>query len=232
MFFFDLRPGALQIVCWMQALRPPRDGNGRSREETGEIQTAEDGEGRSEDELEALFQRYFRPVFHFFLNRGFPREECRDLTQETFLRVYRSIGRFRREASLQTWLFQIATNVWRNEVRRRMAEKREAREVSLEGAAEGGRPIRSDRRLAGWSEPSGPLDGMLEDEQRRMLRQALEELPPQMRRCVLLRIDQNLKYREIAGVMQISIETVKSQLSQARDRLEAKLGRYFDPVAF
>ena len=182
------------------------------------------------EELEALFARYFRSVFHFFLNRGIAREESFDLTQETFLRVYRGLGRFRRDASAQTWLFQIATNLWRNEVRRQMAEKREAREVSLEGATEAGHHFRADRHLTGWSEPAGPLDGMLDDERRRKLREALDELPSQMRRCVLLRLDQNLKYREIAGVMQISIETVKSQLSQARDRLERKLGDYFAGV--
>jgi RNA polymerase sigma-70 factor (ECF subfamily) len=67
----------------------------------------------------------------------------------------------------------------------------------------------------------------LAGEQRAVLRQALAELPPKMRRCVLLRIDQDLKYREIAALLRVSIETVKSQLSQARDRLEAEVGRYF-----
>ena len=188
-----------------------------------------DGHGHDE-ELRRLFDRYFRSVFHFFLNRGLAREEALDLTQDTFLRVYRSLQGFRGEAKVETWLFRIATNLWNNEVRRRRAEKREGWEVSLEGVVEGGHPIRADHHFDGWSEPAGPLETMLDDERRQVLREALGDLPPQMRRCVLLRIDQNLKYREIAGVMQISIETVKSQLSQARDRLEQKLGRYFDPV--
>jgi RNA polymerase sigma-70 factor (ECF subfamily) len=183
-----------------------------------------------EEKLQSLFQSYFRPVFHFFLNRGLPREECLDFAQETFLRVCRSLDEFRGESSIQTWLFRIATNLWRNEVRRQMAEKREAREVSLEGALAGGEPITADRRFMGWAEPSGPLDGLLEDERRKMLRQALDELPPQMRRCILLRIDQNLKYREIAELMKISIDTVKSQISQARDRLERRVGRYLGSI--
>jgi RNA polymerase sigma-70 factor (ECF subfamily) len=230
-----LRP--FRIPGWMQnrrtaeVVRHPaaRSGNG------AEGNVAADGDDASpgfEEEFQRLFERYFRSVFHFFLNRGMPREECFDLTQETFLRVYRGIRRFRRDASVQTWLFQIATNLWLNAVRRRMAEKREGKEVSLESAVESGHPIRSDRHLAGWSEPAGPLEGMLDEERRRMLREAMAELPPQMQRCLLLRIDQNLKYREIAGVMRISIDTVKSQLSQARDRLEQKLGRYFGPLEF
>ena len=181
-----------------------------------------------DEEFRRLFLRHFQPVFSFFLRRGFPHEECRDLAQETFLRVYRGIGRFRGEASFQTWLFQIATNLWLNEVRHNMAEKRESVEVSLEQEAEKRRSMLADRRLPGQAQPSGPLDGLLADEKRRMMREAFGTLPPQMRRCVLLRIDQNLKYREIAAVMQISIDTVKSQISQARDRLGTELGRYFD----
>jgi RNA polymerase sigma-70 factor (ECF subfamily) len=182
-----------------------------------------------EEDFRLLFARYFQPVSSYFLRRGFPHEECRDLTQETFLRVYRSRDRFRGEASFQTWLFQIATNLWRNEVRRRMAEKRDGFEISLEQEAERRPPVLAERRLPGETQPIGPLDGLLADERKRRMREVLDALPPQMRRCILLRIDQSLKYREIAAVMQISIDTVKSQISQARDRLETELGRYFDP---
>lgn len=181
----------------------------------------------SDDELRRRFERYFGPVYYFFLNRGLPREEARDLTQETFLRVYQSMSGFRGEASFETWMFQIATNLWRNHVRSRHAEKRSAQEVSLEAAAEEGRQLPLDRPLPGRAPQAGPLDGLLAGEQRAVLRQALAELPPKMRRCVLLRIDQDLKYREIAELLRVSIETVKSQLSQARDRLEAEVGRYF-----
>jgi len=181
-----------------------------------------------DEEFRRLFERYFRPLFYFFRNRGIPPEDCRDLTQETFMRVYKSMGRFRGEASVQTWLFQIATNLWRNQVRYDRAGKREAKEVSVESAMEKGQPIPADLSLARGAHTRGPLAGLLADEKVELLRRALADLPPQMRRCVLLRIDQNLKYREIAGVMQISIDTVKSQLSQARQRLGEELGFYFD----
>ena len=181
-----------------------------------------------DEEFRRLFVQYFQLVFSFFYRRGFPREECSDLAQETFLRAYRSLGRFRGEASLETWLFQIATNLWRNEVRYQMAEKRAGFEVSLEGELEKGYPISADRRLPCETQPSSQLDELLTAERQRKSREALDALPPQMRRCVLLRIDQNLKYREIAAVMQISIDTVKSQLSQARDRLGTKLAHYLN----
>ena len=177
-------------------------------------------------EFRRRFERLFGPVYSFFFNRGIPREEARDLTQETFLRVYQSMSGFRGEASFETWLFQIATNLWRNYVRNQHAEKRAAQEVSLESAVEDGRRLPLDRPLPGVAPRAGALDGILAGEQRAVLRQALDDLPPRMRRCVLLRIDHDLKYREIAALLRVSIETVKSQLSQARDRLEAQVGRY------
>lgn len=170
-------------------------------------------------EFETLFERYARPVSYFFAHRGFSPEECRDLTQETFVGVYRGMDAFRRDASVETWLFTIAANVWRNEVRSRTAGKREGREVPLEGLAEGsGTLLPAELR-----EADDPLAGLLEEERACLLREALGELPAQMRRCLLLRLDQQLKYREIAQVLRVSIETVKSQLFQARERLRHRL---------
>jgi RNA polymerase sigma-70 factor (ECF subfamily) len=184
----------------------------------------------SEQELRELFERYYPSVFHFFRNRGVPREDSRDLTQEVFLRVYRGIGRFRRDASFETWLFHIATNLWLNHIRRRTAGKREAKEVSLDHVLESGGQIAAGRSLAGGQEREPPLDGLIAEERRRAVREALAELPPQMRRCVVLRLDRDLKYREIAALMQISVNTVKSQLGQAKVRLEEKLGGSLGPL--
>lgn len=226
MLFVDARSAVLGFIFWMGAgrrpevlSRPRAAGNGGVRRDTAEPPA---------EEFRRLFDRYFPSVLHFFLNRGIPYEDCRDLTQETFLRVYRSIGRFRGEASLQTWLFQIATNLWRNQVRHARAGKREGKELSLDGAIEQGLQVPAHGPPDGGHEAAGPLGELLADERMQLLRRALDALPPQMRRCVLLRIDQDLKYREIAEVMQISIDTVKSQISQAKDRLERELGHYFD----
>jgi RNA polymerase sigma-70 factor (ECF subfamily) len=223
------RPGLLGFIVWMKADRRPQ---GLPRPARGPAGNGEEAGEPPGEEFRRIFDRFFGPVLHFFLNRGIPYEDSRDLTQETFLRVYRGFERFRGDASVQTWLFQIATNLWRNHVRHQRAGKREAREVSLEGAMEKGVQVSADRSLARGSVGAGPLAGILADERVQLLRQALESLPPQMRRCVLLRIDQELKYREIAEVMQIAVDTVKSQISQAKDRLERELGPYFDLSGF
>lgn len=179
-----------------------------------------------EEEFRQLFDRYHRAVYAFFANRGFSREESLDLTQETFLRVYKGIEGFRGDVELKSWLLRIAANLWKNELRRRSAEKRDAVEVPLERTA--GQAAPSVREPAVPPAPSpGPLDDVLAAEQVRVVRRLLGELPPQMRRCMLLRIDGELKYREIAEVMQLSIDTVKSQLGQARERLRSELDRRF-----
>jgi len=190
---------------------------------------------RSEENREEVFrriyERYRRPVHACFARRGCSVEECRDLAQETFLRVFRGIDSFRAESRFETWVYEIAQNVWRNVVRDRLAKKRAFKTVALEGDV--------DAAAAGQEERPGthrrehePLAELLSAERVALLRGALAELPPQMRRCVELRLDQDLKFREIAVLMKVSIDTIKSQLAQAKSRLRGHLGSYFDEVGF
>jgi RNA polymerase sigma-70 factor (ECF subfamily) len=171
--------------------------------------------GADPQEFEQLFERFVHPVNNFFSKRGLSREECQDLTQETFLGACKGMERFRNESSEGTWLFTIAANVWRNELRRRSTEKRDAKEVSIDSTDGVGELPALDQ--------TDPLAAMVTKEQRQWFREALQSLPDQMRRCLIMRVRQELKYREIAALMQISINTVKSTISQARDRLQEKL---------
>jgi RNA polymerase sigma-70 factor (ECF subfamily) len=159
----------------------------------------------AEATVRKLFDRHYEEAFRFFIRRGFGKEEARDLAQETFLRALRGLESLRDPASARTWLFSIATNVLRNELRRRAAHKRNSEEESRE--------IRQED------------EDTLDQERRELLAAAVRGLPPQMRRALLLRFASNLKYREIAAVMQVSIDTVKSQLAQARARLRKQLGQ-------
>ena len=175
-------------------------------------------------EFEQIFERYYRPGSFYFGRRGCTREECQDLTQETFLGVYKGMERYREEANIETWLFIIAANIWRNWLRSRSALKRNAPELSLEQSVESG------KAPASTTEEAHPLDRLLTGERWDLLRRGLDELPPRMRYCLLLRLDQGLKYREIATIMNISVQTVKSQLHQARERLKTMLSEHFtDP---
>lgn len=183
--------------------------------------------GASRDQaFRRLFDLYAPRLYHFFTRRGFPHQECRDLTQETFLGIYRGMGTYRRDASFETWLFKIATNAYRKRLRWGAADKRGAQEVPLED--QDGGPM---ERIAATDVPA-PGEEVLRKERSRLLRQAIDRLPEQMRKCLVLRIDQELRYREIAVLLRLSPETVKVHLLKARRKLQEELGPYFqDPLA-
>lgn len=174
-----------------------------------------------EEPFRRLVDLYYTPVYQVFAKRGFPPQDCLDLTQETFLGIYTGIGSFRGEADFDTWLFKIAMNAFRKRLRWRSAEKRRGEEVSIDGQEEGDAPL----PLA--SPEPAPAEAVLHRERSRVLREAVEKLPEQMRKCMMLRVDQDLKYREIAVVLRVSPETVKAHLFQARKRLQEMLGPYF-----
>ena len=177
---------------------------------------------RREESCERLFRK-FRPLVHsFFLRKGFTSEESRDLTQDVFLRVFKGIDAFRRESRFERWLWEIADNIFLNEVRRRKTEKRHGIERSLDACPEcedGSSPATEIPA----EEPS-PEDEVLRRQNLAVLRQAFQQLPDQMRRCCILRYEKGFKYQEIADIMGISIETVKAHLHQARKRLADLLG--------
>ena len=182
--------------------------------------------------FDRIFLAYYRPVYYFFLGRGLPAEESRDLAQETFLRVHKSLHDFRGESRFETWLYQIAGNLFRNTLRSQSTLKRDAPEVSLDDVVERHAEEQGSNGPILDSKAAGPLDTVLAAERAEVLRVALDGLPKQMRRCVTLRVDRDLKYREIAELMQISIETVKAHLYQARQQLKVKLADYFTEIDF
>jgi RNA polymerase sigma-70 factor (ECF subfamily) len=147
-----------------------------------------------------------------------------DLTQETFLGIYTGIGSFRGEAGFETWMWKIANNACRKRLRWWSAEKRAGEEVPLEGEEE--IEAGSPGTFPAASVP-GPGETALDRERSRVLREAIEGLPEQMRKCLMLRVYQDLKYREIAVVLRLSVETVKAHLFQARKRLLEELDDYF-----
>ena len=177
-------------------------------------------QGRSDDRFQRVFQRYYQPVYSFFRRRGFAEDDSRDLTQETFLRVLTSLGGLRSADSEGTWVLRVAANVWKNELRRRSAGMRAGKEVSLDLEMSRGEAVFDKSLSLRHAQAPDPFDQALAKESFEATGQGLREMPPQMRRCLLLHAVQGRKYREIADLLQISIETVKSHIHQARHRLK------------
>jgi RNA polymerase sigma-70 factor (ECF subfamily) len=176
-----------------------------------------------EENSQRLFDLHLKRVGSYFRGKGFSPEECKDLTQDTFLRVFKSIDSFRRDSSFEWWLKGIAESIYKNEIRKRRTEKRDGIEQPIDAPVSNSEGPQSSAETLASSEP-GPLEQVVDREQVGALRAALQDLPEKMRQCCMLRYVQDLKYQEIADLMQLSIETVKAHLFQGRKRLASMLG--------
>jgi RNA polymerase sigma-70 factor (ECF subfamily) len=183
--------------------------------------------GASPDAFEIIFQRFYSPLYKFFANRPSLRDEADDLTQATLLRAYERIHQYTPEAE----------NMWKNTVRERLAVKRvppgEIAELTAGERSESQSPMSAVAQgVTPKDERPDPEEAVLAHERTRVLRDAIESLPPGMRRCIELRLLSDLKYQEIANVTGIGLNSVRSQLFEARQRLKNVLDHYFQGADF
>ena len=146
-------------------------------------------------------------------------EEARDLTQETFLRAFQSIDRFRGDADLRTWIYRIAINQARNRWRWWRRRRRDST-VSLDAAqGQANQPL-----IATLVESSdNPEQQTLAHEREVALRAALQKLGGAYRETVILRDIEGFTYEEIAATLGINVGTVKSRLARGRQELRRRL---------
>lgn len=182
--------------------------------------------GAGRDAFAPIARKFWKPLHTFFSNRPELREQADDLTQNTLLNAYQKIGTYRFESAFFTWLRAIAENVWKNEVRDLRTAKRGAPVESLDTVADEDREEPVTLKVA--DEGPTPEQAVLAEEKVRLLRQAIEALPPGMRQCTELRLFADLKYREIADATGIGLNSVRSQLFEARKRLKPVLDEYFN----
>lgn len=143
--------------------------------------------------------------------------EAEDVTQEAFLRAYKSLPRFRGASSFHTWLYRIASNLAIDVVRKR---KRQDPTFSLD------EPLESDdgeyeRELP--DETGGPEDRTSTRETRVAVRRAIMDLPEKLRDVMILYELQGETYEDIADILDVPLGTVKSRLFNARNRLKDSL---------
>jgi RNA polymerase sigma-70 factor, ECF subfamily len=152
----------------------------------------------SREAFEELFARYREPLYGFFRRRLENRERAEDLAQETFIAVIRAAARYEPRALVRTYLYSIALKLLAAE-RRKPANQ----EAILESVAE---PAANDP-----------------PETRLWIRQALEKLEPGEREVLMLREYEQLSYAEIAELLRIPVNTVRSRLFRARMALKNHL---------
>lgn len=164
--------------------------------------------------FEAIVQRYSGMIFSLAARLVGP-SEAEDIVQDTFLRAFRGLERFRGESSLKTWLYTIALN----RVRARHGAMARFRQFFVAP-----RPSDDDSffDILDLAEDPGdsPEESALVSERRRRLRAAMKSLPDEFRESVVLRDLEGLSYEEIADVLGIPIGTVRSRIARGRAQLK------------
>ncbi len=167
-----------------------------------------------------LVEKYHRPMIHFLFRMVHNQAVAEELTQEVFLRVYRSRESYRAEAKFTTWLYRIATNLAVNHARDTRHE-RAAQNVYLDAPDEetGTTPDVAD------DEPSIEQK-LLRDERMAAIRQHVMALPERQRMAVLMHKYQGMDYRQIGEVLKLSESATKSLLFRAYQTLREKLKEF------
>ncbi len=172
---------------------------------------------RGQAELFAvLYERHYRRIYRLAYGMTAQREAAEDLTQEVFLRAYRSLNRFRGEASFATWLHRLAINCCLNGCRRERL--RNGEELRYADGAE-----RGERFVVVNDHEANLEQHVLQNQIAKQVHGALQSLPPELRVIVVMRDIEGLSYEEIAMQLACSSGTVASRLSRARRLLARKL---------
>jgi RNA polymerase sigma-70 factor, ECF subfamily len=169
--------------------------------------------------FELLVRRYQRQVANLIYVTMGGSDDVEDIAQEVFIRVYRSLPRFKFDASFFSWIYRITMNLCIDEIRKRKIRKVLSLDFLTEDALEKSRKNKDH---------SMPSDSLLADEKRQMVQSALQKLKPEHRDILVLREYQDLGYNEIAETLNISLEAVKSRIFRARLELKKLLREYFE----
>ena len=164
------------------------------------------------DAFETLVREHQTRVYNLALRMTGNEEDALDISQETFLKAWRTMGKYRGECSLGSWLYRIASNLSIDLLRKNKRQQRE-KIVSLEDNGEDGRTLElPDLR----EEPQTILE---REENRRAVWACLEKLPEEQRLILVLRDVNGLSYEEIGASMGLEMGTVKSRIFRAREKL-------------
>lgn len=163
--------------------------------------------------FDLIVKRYKDQLLNFVYRFVGNQEEAEDIVQETFLRVYRKRKAYKRIAKFSTWIYTIAGNLSRTELRRR--KRRKLFSVSDLGFEDKDYEI-SDEVY----NPESQVDGMLQEE---IIQREINNLSPKFRQVIILRDVQELSYEEISKIIKVPIGTVKSRVNRGRLKLQARL---------
>ncbi|MEW6244716.1 MAG: sigma-70 family RNA polymerase sigma factor [Bacillota bacterium] len=179
------------------------------------IRRAQQGDVSAFEEIVSLYER---KIYNFAYRMTRNREDAADLTQETLLRVWSGVRRFRGDSSFTTWIFRIASNVCTDRLRSR------SRRLALSLDA----PVHYDNEELEFQVEdgsAGPDELAEESDLKDAVRRAISQLPVGYRAVLVMRDIQGMSYKEISEVLMCPVGTVKSRLNRARLALREEMTR-------
>ncbi len=162
---------------------------------------------------ELIVRRYKNQLSNFVFRFLGTQEDAEDVVQETFLRVFRNRFAYTRVAKFSTWIYTIAGNLARTELRRR--KRRRLFSISSLGLEDRDYEIADDDL-----NPEAQANSTLQEE---IIQREIGKLSPKFREVIILRDVQELSYEEISKIIRVPIGTVKSRVNRARLRLQNRL---------
>ena len=173
---------------------------------------------------EELVVRFHRRIYNICYRFAGSADDAQDLTQEVFIKVYRTVGSFDGEkASFGTWVTTVTRNLLVDHFRKTRNDRATDSMDAVRGADEDG-PTLADRLSDG---APGPQVHVESRERREMVQRALQQISPDLREAVILRDLQDMDYREIAQVLKVPEGTVKSRINRGRAELARLLQRTY-----
>lgn len=158
--------------------------------------------------FELIVLRYEDAIFNFTYHFLADYHRAQDISQEAFLRVLRNVDRYKSRNSFKTWLYRIAVNLCKNELRNRSQRKT----LSLNDPDLDIESLMESRYTA-------PDEAYEKAEMKKLIKNALQTLPEDQRMAMVLREYQDLSYGEIAAALSCSLGAVKSKIHRARQNL-------------
>ncbi|HEV8410879.1 MAG TPA: sigma-70 family RNA polymerase sigma factor [Gemmatimonadaceae bacterium] len=180
----------------------------RELEDTELVNAYLEGETRTFD---VLVERYQTRLLNFVYRIVGDRERAEDLVQEVFVRVYRHLGRFDRSKKFSTWIYTIASNLAKNELRNRSRNPLVLFTSMTKGWEDEERPLE-------FEDPSSRPDDLFRKRHvRELVESSVAQLPTHHREVFMLREIEGRSYEEIAEITHCNLGTVKSRLNRARN---------------
>lgn len=177
----------------------------------------------SESDFNVLIDRYHREIYRYLVRYLGNPTLADDVFQDTFLQIHQKRRMYEEGRAVRPWIYAIANHQAIDTMRR--VGRRPMRSLSGNGSEENGDTQRDGLETLLESAVEGPLAQLQTEERREWVRRAIDSLPESLRQTLILAYYQDLKYREIAEILDVPVGTVKSRLHSALQKLAEKAAR-------